>query len=482
MVQADFAAWSLYTGPSYVKNIINHPHCSWIVGQWDGINGDTTKEAVKIDIDHRISAIREAFRKMLPDFKTPNRHFVIPEFFFHCKQGPYPSIKVDDKNYPFEYIVLRLKEELKSWIPKDDTNFYTIIIGSALTSNVEDHIEFFKRNDVINRHKHLNQIILEHGIFDHFQKHNHRHRRRHVDSGITSDSRLNRLNDFMEEARSNPLCTVRNRGAYFYINKASVDEVEVFLYEKQSESSVDLTMGMFNDDGEIITNGMITEWLCNYPSYNVLRGDKQTTAMSSGARFSHSPYGDTDIGVEICLDHYFQRLRRTVDMSTLNGDTADHFPLRKQFIVSGGMQIRDYALAVDCNSIIFNADGGNQICVSHEPERYSALGEYLAPGKYKGITTRGVYGHSIQSQWSSGTDENTYYSHSQLAFTTDDSILKGFKNAKGLNNIRALTYNDSVEGPYNHMTDSYTLKKFPCNIEQNLFALNKGELHHYAPK
>ena len=407
MVRADFTAWSLYTGPSDVKSIFDDPNCSWVVGQWDGINKNTKKKEVKKDIDYRIDVILNAFNEMLPRFKTNDCHFVIPEFFFHCKEGPYPYIKVDDKDkhYPFEYIVLRLKKELKKCILNDkhnDKRNYTIVVGSALTSNIENYKEFFSQVDVNNRQKQLNAILKDPEIYRAFKNHNYRHWRRHVQSGNSSNFSLEKLNDFMEEARRNPLCTVRNRGAYFYFNKKRKDEIEVFVYEKQSESSVDLTMGKFvdkgKDKGKITTNGMVTEWLCNYPSYSILKGDKKKQPLAAGARFSHPPYGDWDIGVEICLDHRFQRLRRTIDMSIRNGADVDNLPLFKQFIPSGGMQILDYAVAADRNSIIFNADGCGQICVSQKPEEFLASGECLASELYKGIAL-GVYSHSIQSQW-----------------------------------------------------------------------------------
>ena len=105
MEQFDYSAWSIYTGPSQLKSIINDPSCSWIVGQWDGINTNTSKEEIKKDIDYRIKIIIDSLTQLIPKFKTYNRHFVIPEFFFHCVEGPYPNKKVDGEHYPFKYIV-----------------------------------------------------------------------------------------------------------------------------------------------------------------------------------------------------------------------------------------------------------------------------------------------------------------------------------------------------------------------------------------
>ena len=486
MIQADYAAWSLYTGPSNLKNIIDHPDCSWIVGQWDGVNANTSIEEVKKDIDYRIDVILNAFKKMLPRFKTNDRHFVIPEFFFRCKQGPYPYIKVDEDQhgsdiYPFEYIVLRLKEELKDCIENEDGNDdYTIIIGSALTSNVVNYEAFLKSHSVQGRLDELNEIINYHKIYDNFLDHSNILWNRRLIHNVVENVALNELNEFMRRSRGNPLCTVRNRGAYFHFNKEIKDRVEIFIYEKQSESSIDLTMGMFDVDKKIITaNGMITEWLANYPSHSIVHGDKQTTPSSTNARFSPSPYYQKDVGVEICLDHSLQRLRRSINMQKKYGADTDNFPLIKQFIPSGGMQILDHSVAVEPNSIIFNVDGIDKVYLYDDRPGAILEGD---SGSFKGIAW-GVYNQSIQSKWT-GRDKNTYYSHSQIAFAIEKSAIEDFNNALGKKNPAALTYEGSSESPHNEITDSFCNEtvSFKLNEDMSIFTLNDGELHHYYPK
>lgn len=112
MEQSEFAAWSLYTGPSKLRPVINDPNCPWVVGQWTGSNSGTSPDEIKKDIERRISLLKDTFLETLPLYKAFERYFVIPEFYFHCKQGPYPNIKIDDKWFPMEYIKLRISEEL----------------------------------------------------------------------------------------------------------------------------------------------------------------------------------------------------------------------------------------------------------------------------------------------------------------------------------------------------------------------------------
>ncbi len=477
MEQFDFTAWSLYTGPSYLKTILNDPDCPWVVGQWDGINADTSAAEIKKDLDQRIQLVVNGFQKAMASYKTYNRHFVIPEFFFHCKQGPYPNIKVDGQLYPFDYIISQLHQLLGACIPKDE-NYYNIIIGSVLTSNVADYNALLSSPAVKERQDQLNAILPK-GLSKSLKAFGHATWKRRLSNKAlhTENSELNALNNFMLMARANPLCTVRNRGAFFDFHKTLIPDGKVYVYEKQYESTVDLTMGMFDASGKVTPNGMITEWIGNYPSYSILSGDKQTSPYSNFARFTPPFAGFSDYGVEICLDHRLQRLRRTVDMSMANGAAADNYPLFKQFIPSGGMQILDYSVAAAKNSVIFNADGCDKIYyVYTDPNSYILNGN---AGKFKGITC-GVYTQSIQSKWLA-RDGSTYYSHSQLAFTTNDSNVGGFNNALGLNNPKGKTYNGPPDKPYNVLTDSFNPVITPMPGESLCFAGSTGELHYYEP-
>lgn len=488
MQQSEFVAWSLYTGPSNLQSIFEGS--SWVMGQWDAINNDTSAPEIKMDIDRRIDIVIETFQQTLNHYKTYNRFFIIPEFFFRCKQGPYPNVKVDDVDYPVEYIQKTLKERFNNTIPQDN-NYYNIFIGSILTSNIEDYNQFLESEPVKERLHQLNsclKVSKHHLLNSSSSKRSaaaswHREiapidkKRLFVSANNEAANSAMAINNFMKEARANPLCTVRNRGIYFQYNRTMMQEVDTFICEKQYESTVDLTMGIFKGS-EIDHGGMITEWMANYPSKSILGGDKQTDEFSTDARFSPRYLGSMDIGVEICLDHRKQRLRRTVDMSKVNGADADNYPLIHQIISSGGMQILDYAVAADSNCSIFNADGCDKIYGVYGDESTAILnGE---AGKFKGITT-GVYNKSVQSKWQ-GKDGQTYYSHSQLAFTTNESRIEGFDNALGLNNKKNKTYSGTALLPTNILTDRYEPQVFNRGLNEptDLFGATTGELHYYS--
>jgi hypothetical protein len=479
MERMEFAALSLYTGPANLKPIVNDPACPWVVGQWNGLNNGLSSEEIKKDIDGRIAFLIDSFKAQIPKYKVYQRYFVVPEFFFHCQQGPYPYIQIAGQ-YPVAYIRSRLEDELRRAIPLHDTNQYTLVAGSILTSNIEDYPAFLKSEPVLERQKQLQALLPRQA--NNLKHAGHAAWRRSLpvqedkDNGKALSAEQNALNDFMLECRANPLCTVRNRGIYIhYQRNGSALNLQSYVYEKQNESTVDLTMGVLSPDHAIQHGGMITEWMANYPSYSIIQGDKQTNRYMTNARFMLPHVSNYDVGVEICLDHRLQRLRRTVDMSKKNGANADNFPLCLQLVPSGGMQLLSYSVSADKNSPMFNADGCDKIYLASYGDENSVVlnGE---PGPYQGITC-GVYTNSVQSKWTE--QDNTYYAHSQLAFSTQDSAVDGFNNALGVNNKPSKTF----DGPTarNPLTDSFKPSITRIDYAKDLFAITRGELHYYEP-
>lgn len=496
MKKNNFTAWSLYTGPSNLKPVIPDQNCPWVFGEWSGININTSSKGIKKDIDKRIELLIETFKYAYFNDKNKNlndesedRHFIIPEFFFRCKQGPYPNVKVDNQHYPLEYIRTRIKDELLKFIKPTDKHSYTVVIGSIMTSNIVDYKIFLNSSAVKQRLKDLNivmrnfNMILKSNsslsgkaIHKSWLRNSTLSQKEKNSNGLNVSNDLDALNDFMKECRANPLCTVRNRGIYFYCKpiKGKV-EVETFIYEKQFESTVDLTMGIFDEEQKKVNHGnMITEWMANYPSYSIIKGDKHTDEHSTNSRFTLNDNKSNDVGVEICLDHRLQRLRRTVEMSKKHGADRDNYPIFKQLIPSGGMQILDYSVAANKNSVIFNADGCDKVYGTYGDENTEIPTDEL--GKFTGITC-GVYNHTIQSKWED--KDNIYYSHSQLAFTTDGSDIAGFNNALGNKNKKASTFNGSEKNPSNPLLDQYISHIIKMRDSTELFAVNNGDLHVY---
>lgn len=79
----------------------------------------------------------------------------------------------------------------------------------------------------------------------------------------------------MKRFRADPLCMVRNRGIYYHFSSKGAIPI-VRVYEKQFQSNIDLTMGIYNKKtNKVEHGGMITEWMAGYQNQSVEFGDKQ---------------------------------------------------------------------------------------------------------------------------------------------------------------------------------------------------------------
>lgn len=212
--------------------------------------------------------------------------------------------------------------------------------------------------------------------------------------------------------------------------------------------------------------------MSGYPTQTIQFGDKQIGLdYQINARFQDPEVTtNNDIGLEICVDHGTQRLRRTCNMKQANGAKYDTYPITKQFVVSAGMYLQSYSIATDANSVIFNSDGLTTIKDYPSPQR-SALGIY-----------NGVYTLCSQTQWQTtqSKDGQIHFSHSQLATTISTSKLTGYNNELGINNPTATTYTAFRNNP---VTDKF--KVYFSNVPaivggDGLFCCGAGEIHRYS--
>ncbi|MDD4652370.1 MAG: hypothetical protein PHQ34_09075 [Methanothrix sp.] len=478
-----YIAWALYTGPSDVTPLWKNSR--WIMGQWVGANADMSPEQIKIDIDERIGYLVKTFlqarEKSVYAHIAATRHwFAIPEFFFHGRQGPYPEVMIGDK-YPYEYICLKLKNEIAKLSSELNNEVWLFCIGSVLTCNEPNISDFLSSSRVQERQNALNEEMSGFNIANRLDSLALSPRIKAFSYLSMSDpvsETEKRIDELMTHYRANPLCIVRNRGALLVRDKKGVG---CFGYEKQNESTVDLTMGMLDEDGMLSHGGMITEWMAGYPSISIYEGDKNTKAAPLAARMS-VPYsiGSVDsqlqIGVEICLDHRLKRLRRTVGMTKKNGAAADNPPLAIQLIPSGGMQILDASVSSGVGGVIFNCDGCDPILTEYNENGEPVISD---SGTFKKITC-GVYASSAQTMVPL---EKPYYSHSQLAFRYGNHEIPGYDNAKGNNNVNGATSKDpQSSSPSNPLLDAYDMaERIPVNCinGQSLYPAGLGELHLY---
>jgi hypothetical protein len=478
-----YIAWALYTGPSDVTPLWKNSR--WITGRWVGANTDTSPEQIKKDIDKRIGYLVKTFlqardKSAHVHIAATRRFFVIPEFFFHCGQGPYPDVMIGDK-YPYEYICSKLNDEITDLSSVLKNEVWLFCIGSVLTCNEPNIRKFLLSGRVKERLNALNKEIAGLNITNSLDSPTLGPRIKafsYLSMGDPVSETEKAIDALMIHYRANPLCIVRNRGALLVRDE---NGVRCFGYEKQNESTVDLTMGMLDAKGRLSHGGMITEWMAGYPSISIYDGDKNTPAAPLAARMSVPDLGPTNdllqLGVEVCLDHRLKRLRRTVGMTKENGAAADNPPLAVQLIPSGGMQILDASVSSGVDGVIFNCDGCDPILTE-----YNEHGEPVVPdsGTFKQITC-GVYASSAQTMVL--LKKKRYYSHSQLAFRYGDQEIPGYDNARGTKNVNGATCQDPQSpSPSNPHLDAYaTAERIPVNFIDgpSLYPAGFGELHLY---
>ena len=126
-------------------------------------------------------------------------------------------------------------------------------------------------------------------------------------------------------------------------------------------------------------------------------------------------------------------------MNVKNGASLNHYPILKQFIPSAGMQIQAESVSAHGSSVIFNADGFDPIYWDTKPEVIQ--GKEGEATQLRGLAS-GVYVLAGQSTWEAkdSSDGQVHHSHSQLAFTTPDSIINGYNNELGTKNSKCDTY------------------------------------------
>ncbi len=508
-----YTAWALHTGPTKPIHLWKGSLCPWVAGAWNG------KDSIKDDIDERVDLIAENIqrahkivqeaRKATEESDSGVNYFVVPEFYFHCKHGPYPAKRIGPGNeLPFDYILSSLKAKIKAagegLINKKQikgSERWVICAGSALTCDLPDIGNFLKSERVVARMRELNELLkgLSPTGLARKKMRTRRYSKRKRSTGgrpgnaiSPAEEAENRIEEAMAEFLDGPLCVVRNRGVLLDMtleeSGVRLSQPWAWTYEKQNESSIDLTMGMIKDVGKkpvrLDPCGMIAEWMAGYPSVSIIEGDKNSEQAPLGARITAAPSSSVkslELGVEICLDHSLSRLRRTVGMTVSTGASADNPPLDVQLIASGGMQIQDYSVAVRPGGAIFNSDGMDPII-----DQYFSYGKpVMKHGKQGGTEscrslTCGVY--TLSTETMRRREGTEYYAHSQLAFRCrDDKIddLGGYNNALGKSNRKAQTYNPS--SGVNEVLDGYKLNcSGNLGERSELFVAGLGELHVYV--
>lgn len=331
------------------------------------------------DVRARAGVLKNAVgvvKAVLPDLGDPTvlNVFVAPEFFWHGPMGPYVHKPSDED--PAAAILAVLREEF----PVDDYPHFMLVLGSVITAEIGDIDSVFEasttsvRNDIV---KALGEGWAQ-------------------TAGPLSNVIFDMFVNFVKNGHAYPVVEVRNRALILSATPADgvVEALNTtaLTTEKYFDSNEDFLLW------DVTGKRVITEQMTAYPVLDTTAGDFKSGPFDPYAIFRvPSPAAPVTVGVEICLDHSDQRLRKSVARSPWpsRGDGVD-----LHLIPSCGMQLHPPSVAARAGGWAFNCDG-----------QY-ALGDALAAGGGHRSVVAGVpcvYTDQIDAA------SSAYGAHTQLA-------------------------------------------------------------------
>lgn len=343
------------------------------------------------DLDARVEvmaqAVDAAFEQLADAPKSPStlNVFVAPEFYWHSTQGPY--VFGCGEEDPADIAL----QKLRTRFPADKYPDTLFVFGTLISAQVDNLAEVLQdssvsvRNDVV---KALGESFLK-------------------ATGPMQAQIYDMLLHFIRAGHAYPKVEVRNRALIVSTPAAQEVPTAATASGGQSfQSSVLTTEKYFasNEDfllWDVTGKQVVTEQSVAYPVLDLSAGDLKIDPFDYRAIFQ-VPGGPT-VGVEICLDHSDQRLRRSVAVSPWQS-ASDGVDLH--LIPSCGMQITPGSVAAKTGGLVFNCDG-----------------LYGLDGATAGQMETGVFGGvaSVRTDYIDGT--NTLYgAHTQIARVTKAAV------------------------------------------------------------
>lgn len=300
---------------------------------------------LRADVRKRVGVLRHAVetaKELLPAGEEPGsvlNVFVAPEFFWHGPQGPY--VFEPHEADPADVIL----DAVDHAFPADEYADWIFVCGSVITTRVNDRHALWSTPSVAVRNDTVRALTEQ------FRK----------ASGAISSIVYDMLRGFVLQCHSYPNVEVRNRA--IVLSRIPADGVrtaigaEKLTTEKYYASNEDFLL--YDVTGR---SDVITEQMTAYPVLDLSGGDDKQNATDPYAIFRHR-YADDEhaaIGVEICLDHGDNRLRRSI--------ASPSWPatgLALHLLSSCGMQLTRDGVAAGAGGWAFNCDGEYAIAGAH---------------------------------------------------------------------------------------------------------------------
>lgn len=261
--------------------------------------------------------------------------FLVPEFYWHGHVGPYTYSSEDDD--PADLIL----SELNAAFPAEQYPNYLFVFGSVISALIDNVSNVFEdpsakiRNDIVR--------ALGEGW--------------RASSGPMSNIIFDAMVNFIQNSHAYPLVEVRNRALILsgvQVQSVLADEwkpleAQQLTVEKSYDSNEDFLLW------DVTGKPVITEQMTAYPVIDTSGGELKSDAHDSQLVFGLSRGDDVlRVGVEVCLDHSDQRLRRSLDRNNWPSAASG---IQLHLVPSCGMQLHPASVAAIAEGWAFNCDG-----------------------------------------------------------------------------------------------------------------------------
>ncbi|MFT4086419.1 MAG: hypothetical protein QM658_04575 [Gordonia sp. (in: high G+C Gram-positive bacteria)] len=355
--------------------------------------------------------------------------FVAPEFYWHGQMGPY--VHDPGERDPGEVILSKLAE----LFPATEYPDFLFVLGTGITTKIRDLSVVMNastttvRNDVV---KALGSAWLR-------------------SEGPLATVVFDSLVDFIKNAHAYPEVEVRNRA--FVLGPGEFGGLNgelgatALTTEKYFDSNEDFLLW------DVTGRPVITEQMCAYPVLDLSGGDAKNSAFDPHSLFCLPGEAAERYvaGVEICLDHADQRMRKSVHRTTWPADASG---LDLHLLPSCGMQLHPSSVAARAGGWAFNCDG-----------------QYVLDGTGPGAGRRSVVGGvpSVHADYVHSVG-SVYGAHTQLARVASGPEGEGTRVPGG---------RDAVFGPPPEI-DVVVIEVPPIDDFDVCFAGGPGAVHLYG--
>lgn len=417
-----FIGFAIPTVPADMVDVGNPNGPGSVAGTYRALASNDSDIAARADIIH--AAVDRAFAQIPNNDPSVLNVFVAPEFYWHGTQGPYAFAPGETDP------ITTIFDALTSRLTADKYPNTLFILGTAISTQVEDLDEVLSNPEIVIR----NELVKTIG-----------EAWRHS-TGAQKAKVFSLLETFIEFAHANPKLEVRNRA--LIISTAQAHSIggnnftnTAVTTEKYFASNEDFLLW------DVTDKSVVTEQTVSYPVLDLSRGDIKESATDVKSIFD---VAENTVGVEICLDHSDQRLRKSAFSSPW---PSGHNAIALHLIPSCGMQLHPASVAARSGGIAFNCDG-----------QYA-----LSPSDY-GTAHAGTVGGVASLHVDYSTDGDTpYQAHTQLSRIVNGPI--------GGDSAAASSSNATFEVPD---TDVTIIPLEETSALSTVFAGGAGALHIYG--